>query len=332
MTLWSTRIALIIALLALVACGTPTANPSATGSFGPVANQPHSHAPAQTGGTPHDHGQIGSTTPDHAAATATTSELQVVLATSEVVVGPNRLALGLLQDNVPISDAPQTTVTARYYRLSADQATLVGEETARYYGEGLGPRGTFVIHPTFDAPGQWGLEVEATRPGQAPVTRRLRINVVEHGNAPKVGDAAPRSDTPTAAQVSDLRQISSDAHPDPRLYQMSVAQAVSSGKPSLILFATPGYCQTAVCGPGVEVVKRLVDRFGDRVNAVHVEVYRLPYDGTMVPAMREWGLLTEPWLFLVDGQGKIAARYEGGITLEELQPAVEQVIGGQAGS
>lgn len=321
MTLRYTRIALIIALFTLVACGTPTANRGTSASFGPIANQPHSHAPAQSGEASHAHQQAGTTT----------GELQVVVATSEVVVGPNRLALGLLQDNVPISDAPQTTVTVRYYRLSADQATLVGEETARYYGEGLGPRGTFVVTPTFDAPGRWGLEVEATRPGQAPVIRRLSINVVEHGRAPKVGEAAPRSDTPTAAQVGDLRQISSDAHPDPRLYQMSVAQAVSSGKPSLILFATPGYCQTAVCGPGVDVVKRLVDHFGDRINAVHVEVYRLPYDGTMVPAMREWGLLTEPWLFLVDAQGTIAARYEGGITLDELQPAVERLIGGQAG-
>lgn len=322
MTPWLKRIGLIITLPALVACGTPTANPGATASFGPVANQPHAHAATDSSHAAHA----------PAATTATAGELQVVLATSEVVVGPNRLALGLLQDNVPITDAAQTGVTARYYRLSGDQATLVGEETARYYGEGLGPRGTFVIYPSFDAPGRWGLEVIATRPGQTPVTRRLSLNVVEHGSAPKVGDPAPRSDTPTAAQVSDLRQISSDAQPDPRLYQMSVADAVSSGKPSLILFATPGYCQTAVCGPGVDVVQRLVDTFGDRINAVHVEVYRLPYDGTLVPAMREWGLQTEPWLFLVDRQGTIAGRYEGGITYEELKPAVEQLLGAQAGS
>ena len=253
--------------------------------------------------------------------------LQPVLATSELVVGPNRVALGLIENNVPIPDAAQTKMMVRFYKVDADKATLTGEEQARYYGEGLGPRGTFIVHPTFDAAGTWGLEVIAQRPGKSAVTQRIGVEVTEKGSAAPVGTPAPRSKTPTAAEVDDLRTITSSSSPDPSLYQLSVDEAVSSGKPSLILFATPGFCQTAVCGPGVDVVKRLADQFGGKLNAVHVEIYRHPFEKLeMVPAMSEWGLRTEPWLFLVDKDGRIADRFEGGITYQEIAPAVEKLI------
>ena len=253
--------------------------------------------------------------------------IQVVIATSELVVGPNRVALGLLEDNVPIPDAAQTRVKARWYAIKGDQATLVGEEDARYYGEGLGQRGTFVVHPRFDASGQWGLEVEAQRPGRPPTVQRISVDVREQGNAPMIGVSAPQTRTPTSKQVKDLKTITSATTPDPRLYELSIDQALANGKPSLILFSTPGFCQTQVCGPGVDVLSRLADTFGPTVNTVHVEVYQYPFEQLrFVGAMREWGLQTEPWLFLVGTDGKIASRYEGGITVEEIQPDVEKLV------
>jgi hypothetical protein len=300
--------ALMVALL--TACGQATT--SDNGGFGEVANQPEQHD------------ANGQHTQPSAAAGQT---VQPVIATSELVVGPNRMALGLLQNNVPIEDAAQTTVKVRYYRLQGTQGTLVGEEDARYYGENLGPRGTFIARPTFDTAGNWGLELVVQRPNQEPMTLRTSVEVKDRANAPKIGDAAPQSDTPTVNDVADLKTISSDSEPDPRLYQLSVADAVASGKPSLIMFATPGYCETAVCGPGIEVLGKLKDTFGDQINAVHVEIYELPYDqGKTVAAMQEWGLQSEPWLFLVDDQGKIVGRYEGGITVQELEPDVAALV------
>ncbi len=186
----------------------------------------------------------------------TDGDIQVVLATSEFVVGPNRVALGILENNVPIADAAQTQVKTRFYRIDGEQAMLVGEEAARFYGEGLDQRGTFIVHPTFDRAGQWGLEVEAQRAGRPATTQRLGVTVRERGSAAMIGTTAPRTRTPTSAQVKDLKTISSATKPDPRLYELSVDQAVTSGKPSLILFATPGFCQTQVCGPGVDVLSQ----------------------------------------------------------------------------
>jgi len=262
------------------------------------------------------------------AAAGTETGVQPVLATSEIVVGPNRIAIGLLDNNVPLKDMATTTLGVRYFQLDGNTATPLGEEQARFFGAGLGERGTFVIRPTFERAGAYGLELDIRRSGHEPVVRRISIQVTDTGATPRIGSSAPRSDTPTVADVADLSLLSSAAEPDPRLHTLSVAQAVSSGKPSLILFATPGYCRTQVCGPGVDVLQRLSDRFGDAVAPVHVEVYKLPYEnGLMVPAMREWNLQTEPWLFLVDSKGTIADRFEGGITFEELEPEVAKLVG-----
>ncbi len=279
----------------LSACGAPTTQPSSSSAASPAAGAEDT--------------------------------LQPVLATSEIVVGPNRIAIGLLENNVPLKDMAGTTMGVRYFQLDGNTATPIGEEQAHYYGEGLGERGTFVLRPTFERAGAYGLELDIRRPGHEPVQRRMSIEVTDEGAAPRIGTPAPRSDTPTTAGVADLGLLSSAAEPDPQLYELSVADAVSSGKPSLILFATPGYCRTQVCGPGVDVLQQLVDRFGDAVAPVHVEVYKLPYEnGLMVPAMREWNLQTEPWLFLVDRDGNIVDRFEGGITFQELEPEVEKLV------
>ena len=40
------------------------------------------------------------------------------------------------------------------------------------------------------------------------------------------------------------------------------------------------------------------------------------------PQVVQWRLPTEPWLFAVDGKGRIAARLEGAFSARELQEAV----------
>jgi hypothetical protein len=45
--------------------------------------------------------------------------------------------------------------------------------------------------------------------------------------------------------------------------------------------------------------------------------------------MTEWNLESEPWTFLVDAQGIIQAKYEGGLTFVELEPALKQLAVGR---
>ena len=82
------------------------------------------------------------------------------------------------------------------------------------------------------------------------------------------------------------------------------------------------------------MLKQLKDQHKGQVNFIHVEVYPYPFGESFqaqrrVQAMSDWKLRTEPWTFLVDAEGVIQARYEGGITFAELEPALEQLAAGE---
>ncbi len=267
------------------------------------------------------------------AAAPTASPMTPILAVSELTRGPNRLALGVLKDGTPVND-PELRLGLRFFYLDGPEPEQVqSESSAVYRGEGL-PFGLYVGYNSFDQPGGWSVEISIPRAGGAPETTRMRLDVLERPKAPAVGARAVPSRNLTVAQEPNLSKLTSDATPDAELYQLTVADAIAARKPFLVAFSTPGYCQTAVCAPNQLVIKQLKDEHKERVNFIHVEVYPFPFGeafkaGRRVPAMEEWGLRTEPWTFLVDADGVIQARYEGGITFSELEPALVQLAAGE---
>ena len=76
------------------------------------------------------------------------------------------------------------------------------------------------------------------------------------------------------------------------------------------------------------VLEEVSKRFeGDDVRFIHVEVYE---DNDPTKGynqwMREWGLQTEPWTFVVGANGKIASRFEGLVSVHELEAAVQAAM------
>jgi hypothetical protein len=144
------------------------------------------------------------------------------------------------------------------------------------------------------------------------------------------GEGAPTSETRTSAEFPDLSVITSDPEPDPAMYEMSIAEAVSSGTPSVVVFATPAFCASQACGPLLDQVKALRPEYED-VEFVHVEIYEdlqvETEDLTTVPAVTEWGLPSEPWVFVVDSSGVVSAAFEGAASDSELTAAIDAVAG-----
>lgn len=65
------------------------------------------------------------------------SALIPVLAVSELAVGPNRLAFGILKDGTPIND-PNLTIGLRFFYLDGpDKEAVQSESQAVYRAEGL---------------------------------------------------------------------------------------------------------------------------------------------------------------------------------------------------
>jgi hypothetical protein len=140
----------------------------------------------------------------------------------------------------------------------------------------------------------------------------------------------------TLRDVGDISEIDSSSPPRTAMHELTIAEAIDSGRPTVVAFATPAFCQSRVCGPFMDtVVDPLFQRYGDRVNFVHVEPYVLgkARQGQLVPipAAEEWGLQTEPWLFIIDRQGRVAAKLEAIVALDEVEPVLERVLGESAG-
>ena len=273
--------------------------------------------------------------------------VSLVVSNSDLAVGDNRVSFGLVdRDYMPVRpDA--VAIRAVYYEPGA----ATGQVRHRTEAEFLpwppdGRRGVFIANVSFDQAGTatgdtlgvWELHATfeyAQSPAEAAESLTIGsvVSVAPTHRAPFIGDAAPLSDTPTVMTVTDLRTISSSPEPDPALYRLSVAQAVRSGSPSVVTFATPAFCVTATCGPQVSDLSELAAEYEGRANFVHVEVYRDPHlinpadpARELVLAVDEWGLVSEPWTFVVGSDGRITDRFEQYVPPRVLEAALLAAI------
>lgn len=247
-----------------------------------------------------------------------------VFASSEVVVGENRFLVGLLDENdAPVGSA-DISMHIAFYDLAASETEPVFERDLEFIETIPGERGLYKTTATFDSAGQWGAEVSVQGDG-LDETVNAAFDVAQEGTTPAIGEPAPPSDSLTADDVTKLSEITTDPKPDPDFYELSIAEAVKEPDPFVVVFSTPKFCTSQVCGPTLDVVKSVADD-SRAVRFVHVEVYKnLDDPANLIPvkAVREWGLPSEPWVFVVDDKGLVAAKYEGTVTAKELTKALE---------
>lgn len=148
--------------------------------------------------------------------------------------------------------------------------------------------------------------------------------VEENPPVPGPGDQAPQISTPTADDVADISEIDTRIPPD-TMHEVDYADALGK-QPIVLLFATPQLCQSRVCGPVVDVAEQVKREFGDEVTFIHMEVYvdNDPNKG-LRPQLEAFGLPTEPWLFVIDRNGRVATVFEGAFGIDELTEAVQRV-------
>ena len=269
-----------------------------------------------------------------------------ILASSEILTGPDRLVFGLVDTGTESPIREVAAVTIQFFKVNPDgTATKVGDATPIYRSENL-PVGVYVVQTNFDKAGTWGLLMDITLPGKDPYQVKSDFEVISDSALPMRGEAVPLSQNDTVGSVQDVGLICSAAPADD-MHTLTIAEAVQSGKPTLVLFAAPGFCPSFTCGPDLELAKSLQSKYGDKMNFIHIEspntIQTHTHEGDVsaehrqeeghrgvlrpqVATADEWGLKSEPWLFIVDAQGKLASRFEGGLTIEEVEPAVLNVV------
>ena len=275
-------------------------------------------------------------------------------AATELTVGKNHLAFGITDKNdEPQSGASDVAVTI--YDLSepskpkAFATTQVvvqsapgvgpivqhehpGGEVHEHGGEDDGRVG-YYTDIEFPHAGEWGVAVRATLKDGSTGVSGFQVTVHESPRIPAPGESAPKSDNLTAADVDDISEIDSGTPPSD-MHDVKIKDAIAAGRPLVVVFSTPAYCLSRVCGPVNQEVEALQEDFRDRVDFVHIEIWRDFETQTLNPTTREWllredGGLSEPFVYIIGKDGVIYDRYEGPIARNILEPAVQAVADGK---
>ena len=244
------------------------------------------------------------------------------MASSSISTGEQRILIGVrdLVTNEMLA-SPDITPTA----ILRD---AIGSPLGEYEGEFIWAipdvSGLYAFYVDVPGPATYQIDVDAGPLGELTP---IGFVAVEDPLQVTIGDAAPASDSRTLDD-DELANLTTDPEPDPTMYEMTVAEAVNSG-PSVIVFATPAWCTSQTCGPMLNQVKAVKDEYPD-LNYVHVEIYENINvtdfnDLILVEPVVEWGLPSEPWLYVTDDDGTVIAAFEGALSDEELIRALESV-------
>jgi hypothetical protein len=254
-----------------------------------------------------------------------------------VVPGTENHEPGDIRVSFLVTDAEGAVVTlptARVWVADALDAAPFLETEAKLERIGV-PGGdeanaTHIYVASFRVPRAGTYWLLAEPQGGARVVQALDTVVVSEEDAPPdAGDPAVASHTPTLSSTDgNTGSLTTRTPPDESLLEYSIADSLKARVPFVVTFATPKFCSSRTCGPVVDVVEEVSRRFeGDDIRFIHVEVF----EGND-PAkgynrwMQEWRLPTEPWTFLVGADGRIAERFEGTVSVNELEAAVREKL------
>lgn len=299
--------------------------------------------------------------PDPAAAPGTEAGVEVELAVApasfDLAVGPDRrlilavftadrgrvaggtvrVRLGHLGDEPGGQAELGPAVTATWLPVPGLDVPTPDDGPAVVEGGVL--TGVYAARVALDAPGYWGVVVEADLTDGRRAVGRAIVPVLPEPAALDVGDPAPTVANVVTADVVagvapasalDSRLRAAD-EPDraEALHATRIPDALAEGRPLVVAIATPVYCQSLVCGPLTEHLLDLRDRFGDRAAFVHVEVWRDFAAQELSPAAAAWIQTetggNEPWVFLVGADGRVAARWDNVLDTAELEALLAEL-------
>ena len=211
-----------------------------------------------------------------------------------------------------------------------DGTTVVEAVTARRRADGLA-RGYYAFEFTPEEPGFFNCAVttdDAVVPSQvqvAPADDPVYSEVV----AP--GDPMPPIETPTVADARGVTPICT-REPACDLHQRTVAEVVGTG-PLVLMVATPAFCQTAICGPVLDLMLERVAEFPD-VTFIHADVFANPEENEQppvpedfAPVVAELGLPFEPVMYTVGADGVVRDRLDYIFDGSEIGETIGRLVG-----
>ena len=260
----------------------------------------------------------------------TADGFKAILGTGDLGVGTERIGF-VLTSKTGFVNTDGVQVTPKYVSGAAEETKPVVDTVFQEWP--YGNRGLYTTYIDFDKAGDWVLDISLPGEGGGTSIVPLSVEVFDTSHAPMQGHAAVSSKTRTVNDVESIEELTTGSLQDPDLYRISLDQAIKNEMPTVVVFASPAFCQNAVCGPQVDVLQELKNAYPRDVNYVHVDFYDNPHEiqgdlerAVISPAVKEWRLPSIEWTFVIDKQGIVTARFEGFATYDEVEAALQQVL------
>jgi hypothetical protein len=193
------------------------------------------------------------------------------------------------------------------------------------------PDAATVLYTTridFPSKGEWRVGALIKDGGELSARLLTGVQVGQINDIPRVGQRPPDINTPTQQSVGgELGKLTTRVPPESM--NTTDFHDVLGKKPIVLLFATPKFCQSRVCGPVVDEASQVQRQYGNQAEFIHMEIYKDndPSKGVR-PQVRAFHLPSEPWLFVIDRKGIIRTAIEGAFNVQELTQAVKGVTSG----
>jgi hypothetical protein len=264
------------------------------------------------------------------ALQADARQLSLLGAQSQLQAGRSLFTFGLAtSDNQLVAGG-----TPQVWAATNDTSKALGPFPTRWFELRAYER-TRDRSPRSELTGFYGAEVELPQAGNWMVAAALELDggrAVGRGAVPvaaevpaAVGAEALAVATPVATTAAGRKKICT-REPACPLHGISLDDALGSGRPTVVNFATPLLCESRMCGPVVDEQMVVAAKLGRRASFIHVEIYPDRQPGRPVRALTEYGFSTEPWLLVVDRDRVIRARFEGPVTAGQIEDALRPLL------
>lgn len=251
------------------------------------------------------------------ASTTTTAPqpLNLVLGSFQILAGSEqRVAFGVLNGQRPVPD--KTEVEISFAPVDSEPGGEFSPATRR--DDGIEARPLYVAHHTFDTP---GLYTATARVGRRTAEAAVQVIDPATSKVPVPGQPLPAFATPTTADARGVNPICT-REPACPWHDISLDAALAERRPMVLLVATPALCQSAVCGPVLDILMDVKGDFESSVRFIHAEVFTDSSGKTTTPAVQALKLENEPFLFLVGADGVVRDRFDGPYDRAEARAAL----------
>lgn len=152
----------------------------------------------------------------------------------------------------------------------------------------------------------------------------MSFQVEERTNVlwPLVGDPLPPFDTPTVDNNRGVDPICTRPEGTCPFHDITLTQAIKSGKPVVYFIGTPAYCKTGTCAPGLDALISLAEKIGDKAIFVHADVFTDKTATKIAPAIEAYKLTYEPVFYITDAQGVLVNRLDAVFDVTEMSSAL----------